>query len=60
MWNVIWVTAEAEKLERALKRFDEMSILTKVRTFLDDNRCFFEILVPAAETGLALDALVEM
>ncbi len=60
MWNVIWVTAEADKMERVLKKFDEMGILTKVRTFLDDDCCFFEILVPSAETGLALDTLVEL
>ena len=60
MWNVIWVTAEADKVEKALTKLHGLGILTKRRTFFDDERCFFEILVPSAETGLALDALVEL
>lgn len=60
MWNVIWVTAETEQVEAVIKHFKELKIMTRKRTMWDDDRCFFEILVPAAETGLALSALAEM
>lgn len=60
MWNVIWVTAEVEAVEAVLKKFKEQKILTMKRVKWDDGRCFFEILVPDAETGIALSALAEM
>lgn len=60
MWNVIWVTAEADSVNAVIERFKELKIMTRKRTMWDDDRCFFEILVPAAETGIALDALADM
>ena len=60
MWNVIWVTAEAVSVDAVIKRFKELKVMTRKRAVWDDDRCFFEILVPAADTGIALDALAEM
>ncbi|MBQ2966784.1 MAG: hypothetical protein IJE10_01520 [Clostridia bacterium] len=60
MWNSIWVTAEAERVTQVLENFRKAGILTKCKSFLDDDRYFFEILVPAAETGVALEILADM
>lgn len=60
MWNIIWVTAEAERVTQVLDSFKKADILTKCKTFLDDERLFYEILVPAAETGAALEILALM
>ena len=60
MWNVIWVTAEAEQVTQVLDAFKKAEILTKCKTFLDDERLFYEVSVPAAETGAALEILAIM
>ena len=60
MWNVIWVTAEAERVTQVMCELKKTGILTKCKSFLDDDRLFYEILVPAAETGAALEILAVM
>ena len=60
MWNEIWVTAESEQVSLVLNNLKKIGILTKCKTFFDDDRCFYKVLVPAAETGAALEILAEM
>ncbi len=60
MWNEIWVTAESEQVVRVLEKLKQAGILNKCKTFFDEDRCFYKVLVPAAETGAALEILAEM
>ena len=60
MWNEIWVTAESEQVVRVLERLKQAAIWIKCKTFFDEDRCFYKVLVPAAETGAALEILAEV
>lgn len=60
MWNIIWVTTEKSQADSVIKRLDELKIIHKKKTVRNMEQCTFEILVPAAETALALSTLADM